>query len=149
MAYRNNNNYSNNYNSNYNNNNYQRNNYQRNGQRNNGQNDEFYFDIKEHIGVIGTRDKGWTKEVNVVEWSGKPPKLDIRDWDPDHERMSRGITMTEEEAEKMAVLLCERYGIGKVLVKESHAQDFPEEEPDVIPEGATEIHHVQADAAYA
>lgn len=33
----------------------------------------------------------------------------IRDWDPSHERMSRGITLTEEQAEKLTAALVQRY----------------------------------------
>ena len=33
------------------------------------------------------------------------PKLDIRDWAPEHEKMGKGITLSEEEAEKLAGLL--------------------------------------------
>ena len=33
------------------------------------------------------------------------PKLDIRVWAPEHEKMGKGITLTEEEAEKLARLL--------------------------------------------
>lgn len=45
---------------------------------------EITFNIKQHLGVLETSQTGWTKEVNLVEWNGKPAKLDIREWDPDH-----------------------------------------------------------------
>lgn len=70
---------------------------------------EVTFEIKEHIGVISVNPKGWTKEINIVAWNGGAPKIDIRDWDETHERMSRGITLTEEQAEKMAELLTKHY----------------------------------------
>ena len=72
-------------------------------------NTEITYEIKEHIGVINTNENGWNKELNVVSWNGGPEKIDIRDWDPSHERMSRGITLTEEQAEKAAMLLGRRY----------------------------------------
>lgn len=74
--------------------------------RNNG---EVTFEIMEHVGVIEARKDGWTKEVNIVAWNGGQPKIDIRDWSPDHERMTRGITLTEEQAEKLTHALVERY----------------------------------------
>ena len=86
-------------------------NVQRNNQKNNN-NDEVRFDLMEHIGVLGTKENGWTKEVNIVAWNGGAAKVDVRDWDPDHERMSRGITLYEEEAEKLAKALAARYGVG-------------------------------------
>lgn len=55
------------------------------------------FEIVRNIGVISRNDSGWTKELNIVKWNGLGPKYDIRDWDPDHEHMSRGITLREED----------------------------------------------------
>lgn len=55
------------------------------------------FEITEHIGVITTYQTGWQKELNIVSWNGGPPKYDIRDWDPEHEHMSKGITLYEKE----------------------------------------------------
>ena len=70
------------------------------------------WDLMENLVVFGQRrDTGWTKEANIVCWNGGSPKLDIREWDPDHERMSRGITLYEAEAERLAWILCKRYGI--------------------------------------
>ena len=74
--------------------------------------DEVSFELMEHIGVIGNKDNGWTKEVNIVAWNGGSSKVDVRDWDPKHERMSRGITLFEDEAEKLARALADRYNIG-------------------------------------
>ena len=58
-----------------------------------------------HIGVLSESGKGWTKELNVISWNGANPKYDIRDWAPDHEKMGKGITLTEEEAAKLRELL--------------------------------------------
>ena len=59
------------------------------------------FEIMEEIGIISTQDTGWTREINLVRWNGGAAKYDIRDWDPHHERMSKGITLTEEEMRRM------------------------------------------------
>ncbi len=37
---------------------------------------EITFEIKEHIGVIGTSLAGWKKELNVISWNGNLPKFD-------------------------------------------------------------------------
>jgi hypothetical protein len=75
-------------------------------------NDEVHFDMIEHIGVFGTRpETGWTREANIVSWNGGAAKVDIRDWDPGHVRMSKGITLYEDEAEKLAGFLGIRYGL--------------------------------------
>ena len=66
---------------------------------------EFKFEITEKIGVLSESSKGWTKELNKVSWNGAEPKYDIRDWSPDHEKMDKGITLTDEEAEILKGLL--------------------------------------------
>lgn len=66
---------------------------------------EIVFEIKKQLGVIKENSTGWKKELNLVSWNGAPEKFDIRDWDENHEHMSRGITLHKEEAEKLAELL--------------------------------------------
>ena len=58
-------------------------------------------EIVQEIGVLSESNKGWTKELNLVSWNGREPKYDLREWDPDHEKMSKGITLTKEEARKL------------------------------------------------
>jgi hypothetical protein len=70
-------------------------------------NDEFSFEIKEHLGVIATYQTGWKKELNLIQWNGNTPKLDIRDWNPTHEHMSRGITLHLEEAKALVPIMQE------------------------------------------
>ena len=55
------------------------------------------FDIVEEIGVLSENAKGWRKELNKISWNGAAPKYDIRDWAPEHEKMGKGVTLTEEE----------------------------------------------------
>lgn len=63
------------------------------------------YDIVEEIGVLSVSAKGWTKELNRISWNGGAPKYDIRDWSPEHEKMGKGVTLTEEEVEKLVELL--------------------------------------------
>lgn len=58
---------------------------------------EFKFEIKEHIGVISEDTKGWKTELNLVSWNGRDPKYDIRSWDENHEKMGKGITLTQDQ----------------------------------------------------
>lgn len=58
---------------------------------------EFTFDIVEKLLVLSENDKGWTKELNRVSFNGAEPKFDIRTWSPDHTKMGKGITLTNEE----------------------------------------------------
>ena len=55
------------------------------------------FEIKERLGIIGEGTKGWKKEVNIVSWNDRKPKVDIRYWDENHEKMGKGITLSKEE----------------------------------------------------
>ena len=61
--------------------------------------DDFSFEIKEHLGILGAYSTGW---------NGSNAKLDIRDWDPAHERMSRGVTLHTDEARTLLSIL-EKY----------------------------------------
>lgn len=65
------------------------------------------FEIIKQLGVISKSPTGWNKELNIVKWGDREPKYDIRDWDEEHMRMSRGITLHEEEAIKLGELLAE------------------------------------------
>lgn len=58
---------------------------------------ELKYEIMEQYGVISERGKGWRREINSISWNDAEPKFDIRDWSPDHEKMGKGITLTEEE----------------------------------------------------
>ena len=53
----------------------------------------------------------WKKELNMISWNGAAEKYDIRDWAPEHEKMGKGITLSQEEAEARYELL------GKTLKK--------------------------------
>ena len=64
---------------------------------------EIKYEIIEKLGILSESTKGWTKELNLISWNGGTPKYDIRDWSPDHEKMGKGITLTDEEAKKYAL----------------------------------------------
>lgn len=59
---------------------------------------EFKFEIKKEIGQLSTSKSGWNREINLVSWNDARPKLDIRDWAPDHSKMGKGISLSREEA---------------------------------------------------
>ncbi|MDO5564838.1 MAG: YdbC family protein [Eubacteriales bacterium] len=66
---------------------------------------EFKYEIKKQFGVISETQKGWTKELNLISWNDAPPKYDIRDWGPNHEKMGKGITLSESDFEKLKELI--------------------------------------------
>ncbi|MDQ2088080.1 YdbC family protein [Herbivorax sp. ANBcel31] len=65
------------------------------------------FEIKEKLGVLSESGRGWTKELNLISWNGKEPKYDLRDWDPEHEKMGKGTTLTEEDLKELKKILNE------------------------------------------
>ena len=71
-------------------------------------NSEVTFEIIEHIGVINAFSTGWKKELNLVSWNGAAPKFDIREWDTEHEHMTKGITLTEKEIRAIVDLYSKR-----------------------------------------
>jgi len=66
---------------------------------------EIKFEIKENIGVISEDSKGWTKEVNLISWNGREANFDIREWAPEHVKMSKGVTLNKEELKKLRGML--------------------------------------------
>ena len=68
---------------------------------------EIKFEIINNIGTISTSKSGWNKELNRVSWNGGEPKYDLREWDPEHTKMGKGVTLTEEELRELAKVLAE------------------------------------------
>jgi hypothetical protein len=66
---------------------------------------EVKYEIKESLGVLSESAKGWTKEINLVSWNDKSPKYDIREWDPIHEKMGKGVTLSLEEIKALKDIL--------------------------------------------
>ena len=66
---------------------------------------DFKYEIVEELGVVSENTKGWRKELNLISWNGAAPKYDIRDWSPEHEKMGKGVTLSEEEYESLKKLM--------------------------------------------
>lgn len=66
---------------------------------------ELTYEIKECLGVLSENAKGWTKELNLISWNGREPKYDIREWSPDHTRMGKGVTLSDEEFETLKSII--------------------------------------------
>ena len=63
------------------------------------------YEIVKELGTIAESSRGWSKELNLVSWNDGAPKYDIRDWAPAHEKMGKGVTLSEAEARKLYELL--------------------------------------------
>lgn len=69
----------------------------------------FTFELLERLGTISTKN-GISREVNIVSWNGRPAKIDIRGWDDDHENPTKGLSLTEDEAQALYEILKGRFG---------------------------------------
>lgn len=63
------------------------------------------FEIKETVEVLSESAKGWKKELNLISWNDKEPKYDLRDWDSEHKKMGKGITLSVDELKKLKEIL--------------------------------------------
>ncbi len=59
--------------------------------------DDFSFKIEENVAVIFAGKGGWNLELNKVAWGEREAKYDLRSWSPDHKKMGKGLTFTQEE----------------------------------------------------
>lgn len=65
---------------------------------------EFKYEITEKIAVLS--EKGdWTKELNLVNWNGRPAKYDIREWNHEEGKVGKGVTLSDEEAKALVEAL--------------------------------------------
>ena len=58
---------------------------------------EFKFEIVKNIATLSTEKSGWTKELNLVSFNDQVPKYDIRSWDPEHQKMGKGVSLSRGE----------------------------------------------------
>ena len=61
------------------------------------------YEITKELGVISEGGR-FNIELNMVSWNDREPKYDIRSWNEDHSRMGKGISLTEEEMERLVEL---------------------------------------------
>lgn len=65
------------------------------------------YQIHQNLGIISEGAKGWKKELNVISWNDREPKYDLRDWDEQHEKMGKGVTLSKDEVIKLRDILNE------------------------------------------
>lgn len=70
------------------------------------------YEIKEKVLALPKEKETdvYHKELNLISWYGGPDKLDIRGWSDDHEKMTKGISLTEDEFHKIAYAGLKRIG---------------------------------------
>lgn len=67
---------------------------------------EIKYEIVNEIGVISDDGK-WRLELNRISWNGREPKYDLRKWAPGHEKMGKGVTLSDDELIRLADLLAQ------------------------------------------
>ena len=67
----------------------------------------FKFEVVTKFRELSENAKGWKKELTLVSWNERDPKYDIREWDPAHEKMTKGVTFTAEELIQLRDILNE------------------------------------------
>ena len=65
---------------------------------------EFKYEITQNLGVL-SEGKSSSKKVNYISYNDRSPKLDIRDWLNDGDKMGKGITLTNDEAKVLRDIL--------------------------------------------
>ena len=73
---------------------------------------EFTYNIDAYIGTIKESDKhDWTKAVLRMTWGDNPPSLDIRSVNMTQKRVGKGISLSNEDADRLVNILLENdYG---------------------------------------
>lgn len=65
---------------------------------------DFSYSIVSHIATISQRGS-WALELNLISWAGRPATFDLRKWNDDHSRMSKGISLTRDEVKALTKYL--------------------------------------------
>lgn len=67
--------------------------------------DDLKYEIINAIAILSEGTKGWKREINMVSWNDRNPKFDIRDWDAEHKKMGKGISLSKEEVVELKKIL--------------------------------------------
>lgn len=64
----------------------------------------FSYNIIRNITTLSQRGT-WALELNLVSWDGRPATFDLRKWNEDHTKMSKGISLTRDEVKALGKFL--------------------------------------------
>ena len=65
---------------------------------------DFSYNIIRNIATISQRGS-WALELNLISWAGRPATFDLRKWNEDHTKMSKGISLTRDEVKALGKFL--------------------------------------------
>lgn len=74
----------------------------------------FSYKIVRNITTISQRGN-WALELNLISWDGRPATFDLRKWNEDHTKMSKGISLTRDEVKALGKFLIDNQ-IGRAHV---------------------------------
>lgn len=57
---------------------------------------KFTYEIVESFGTI-SEEGSYSTQLNLISYNNREPKYDLRKWDVENDKMSKGITLTKEE----------------------------------------------------
>ena len=99
------------------------------------------YEILKTIGILSENIRGWKKELNLISWNGGKPKYDIRDWAPEHEKMGKGVTLTEEELDALAALIQKQPG---AVPEQASVPEKEDASGNIVTMKALSIHPIYA-----
>lgn len=80
-------------------------------------NNEFSYELIEFLGSLNEKE-GWSKSVVRIAWGENPVTIDVRNMNIMAERMGKGISLSDEEADRLVDILLEKdYGSMEALEK--------------------------------
>ena len=66
---------------------------------------EFKNHIYETLDILDETENADSKELHMVIWNDREPVYDLRTWNASHERMGKGITLSQDEIMTLRDLL--------------------------------------------
>ena len=70
---------------------------------------EITYDIVKHIGTVPTS-SAWEVQLNSISWNHRKPNFDLRKWNSETDKMSKGITLSEDELRGVYEILKDYFG---------------------------------------
>ena len=62
------------------------------------------YEIIKKIGVLEGDPEGYRIEMNIVSWDGRPPKLDVRKWQPNG-KPAGGVCLGEKGLHELRTMI--------------------------------------------
>lgn len=73
--------------------------------------EEKNYELVEDYGTLADHGRSMTKHFAKVKWFNNEEKFDIRPWSSDMEKYGKGITLNEDEAYELYLLLKKEFEI--------------------------------------